>query len=365
MLVKSLVLIFFPVFVFAQEFLDPAYPDHRHPQTRKWLESKSLKPEELLATKSDTHHLISMQTPVRSQMARGTCSIFSATALLEAMLRIDHQFSEALDLSEQFLQYTATRYRSSDGSSSWRNFQKIYSHGLPQEETLPYEPFEWTTLDSSPLARERCGHLEGLWTLKSCLIGNFDPDYLSLSDDELLQKQPDLLKARSEASSLREQYVQPQLGASTYVSFTDEIKSLLRKGVPLTLDIDFYYGAWNHRRSTEKGIPRDLDQYERGWVGYPLRGSVDWIESRKDPVGHSVVIVGYDDSVEVELVHLMPDGSEVQRTYQGVYYFKNSWGTTALGSRFELDGRLYPGYGQIIQDYAHEQGTFYRLPIGE
>ena len=51
--------------------------------------------------------------------------------------------------------------------------------------------------------------------------------------------------------------------------------------------------------------------------------------------------------------------------HQGVYYFKNSWGTQNFGSRMKIGDTVYPGYGRIVQKYAHEFGQFYKLPVSK
>lgn len=349
--------------VAAEEYLDRPYKNHLHPKVSLRFQTHDQLGLETFPIRSDVLSMIQMQTPVRSQASRGTCSIFSATAIAESMLRIRFGADPDLDLSEQFLQYTATRYHQDDGSTSMRNFRLIFQFGLPHELTLPYIPVEWESLESSSLAKERCEHLEKSWKLKSCLIGNFDPDYLLLPDDLLSQTEPDLFIARKEASELKQQYFSYDALRPLTLVTTDKIKTALSEGLPLTLDLDFFYGAWNHRLAKEKGIPRNMDHYRQGLVGYPLEGSMDVQESLKDPAGHSIVIVGYDDEKEIQLEHLMADGTLVTRTYKGVYYFKNSWGTTALGSEFAIHGQSFPGYGMIVQDYAHQYGTFHQLPL--
>ena len=68
-------------------FLDPAYPVVVRPSLKiqKWHFFGEL------PSKSDTEKLIQMQTPVKSQGSRGTCSIFSATALLESLLNVKYK----------------------------------------------------------------------------------------------------------------------------------------------------------------------------------------------------------------------------------------------------------------------------------
>lgn len=130
-----------------------------------------------------------------------------------------------------------------------------------------------------------------------------------------------------------------------------------------SLDTDFYYGAWNHREATALGLTRNMNHWARGIMGYPIHGSRDREVSLRKPAGHSIVLVGYDDEVEVTIQSLMTDGSTKEFTQRGVYYFKNSWGMESFGIDFELNGRAYSGYGMITQAYAHEFGQFFQLPL--
>ncbi|MBK7961490.1 MAG: hypothetical protein IPK04_10000 [Bdellovibrionales bacterium] len=77
----------------------------------------------------------------------------------------------------------------------------------------------------------------------------------------------------------------------------------------------------------------------------------------------SIVLVGYDDNVEVTVDSLMDDGTTKSFTYRGVYYFKNSWGTDKFGVQFSLNGKVYPGYGMITQKYAHDFGQFFQMLV--
>ena len=52
--------------------------------------------------------------------------------------------------------------------------------------------------------------------------------------------------------------------------------------------------------------------------------------------GHSILVVGYDDNKIVEKTIKMADGKMKKFTYKGVYYFKNSWGTSSFGRDFEI-----------------------------
>lgn len=314
----------------------------------------------------DNARRIAYQTPVRSQGRRGTCSIFSALGLLENRLRQRHGFGEELDLSEQYLEYLSVRGRTTDGSNSWTNFNNLAQYGVPYEKTLVYDSRDWTTQTS--LGEERCGHLNSESNnYKSCLIIQRDPEQLFRRDEELLNESsthfdPDFVTARSEASQFRNQYLRFQ-NYNYYVGNSSRIKSYLRSGYGLTMGMPIYYGAWNHGAGTSLGIEMNRDHWMKGIVGYPARGSVDRAKSPEKAAGHSVVIVGYDDERVVEVEMKMEDGSTKTFSYTGVYYFKNSWGTTSFGKDFTINETTYPGYGMVTQDYAHEYGTFYHLPL--
>lgn len=348
--------------VFANEdgaYLDPKYKKHVHPRHVFQIYGEK---SEKFPVRSDVEWLISFQSPVKSQEDRGTCSIFSSTALLESLLQIKKGFSEKTDLSEEYLHYLVSRFKEKDdGSDSETNLRSFFNYGSTFEQLMPYIGEEWENLKSSPLARKRCGHLQGKYR-NSCLIGHWDPYLLTMSDRELLEVSTEFYDARKKAFQLRDAFIHPSKD-SFVIERVDRIKRLLYQGTPVVVDVDFYYGAWNHAEAEDLGIERDKDQWAEGFVGYPLKGSVDAINTQKSPAAHSVVIVGYDDSVEVTLEHLMPDGEYKTVTHRGVYYFKNSWGTRSFGRLFEINGNRYPGYGMMLQDYVHEFGTFYQMPL--
>lgn len=344
-------------------FLDPPYQVFYPPQdSHQWDGLR----ERGYWGRNHAEALIARQTPVRAQGKRGTCSIFSATAILEFHLVNRFGMSPLLDLSEEWLEYLATRNKTTDGSSSWRNFDLMAYYGMLEEELFPYIGETWESLYSSPLAKARCGHLNGR-PLQSCLLGHRDGRLLSATDEQLQDPQSGLydlefLAARQRAFAFRDHYIRYS-SRSYVVGSVSSIRSLLDQGVPLTMGISFYYGAWNHRKAPELGMKRDLAMWYRGIVGYPEPGSVDAAVSPTKAAGHSIVIVGYDDSQEVKTTVQMADGSTKAFTYKGVYYFKNSWGVNGFGKTFHLGGRSYPGYGMITQKYAHKYGTFFQLPI--
>jgi hypothetical protein len=120
------------------------------------------------------------------------------------------------------------------------------------------------------------------------------------------------------------------------------IQKLLLRNEPLLLELDFFYGAWNHPKMEELEIgERDLNRWQKGEVQVPLKEDV--FLSKTKPAGHSIVLVGFDNEKKV-------------------YFFKNSWGTSGFGEQSDLLGpNSSPGYGTIPYDYAHQWGTFYQV----
>ncbi|MBT5093849.1 MAG: C1 family peptidase [Halobacteriovoraceae bacterium] len=348
---------------FANEgaYLDPAYKNLVHPIVND-LENKDG------FSVSKTEDLIAKMTPVKSQASRGTCSIFSGIALLEAMLVIKKDFPLDTDLSEEYLEYLIMRTSTGEGSSSWANFNAIRRHGVPTEKTFPYLGITWDEDTTTPLAIERCGSYTGN-KKKSCLLGHRSPDLLAASEQQLngqaegnLLYDPEFLNARTEAVTFRNKFV--RFTSTSYSLWsTSQAKQFLIAGTPLTMGIEFYYGAWNHSKAPTYNIGRDNEAWANGLVGFPEPGSADAVESPKHRAGHSILIVGYDDDKIVETTVKMADGSMKTFKYRGVYYFKNSWGTGSFGRNFTLGDTNYPGYGMITQKYAHQYGSFYRMPL--
>jgi len=345
-------------------FLDPEYTD-LVPPINDELIYKGFQKNKVF--KSDTLAVIKNSTPVKSQGSRGTCSIFSATALLETLLISKKNFSKTLDLSEEYLEYLIVRKKTSDGSNSSKNFEAIRKYGVPYEKTYPYIPDNWFSNSWASEAEAKCGHLSDD-TKTSCLLGHRDPGLLNATKDELTNElfntyDPEFLVARTEAETMRDKHIQVDSIGWYGVYGVSEIKRKLDAGIPLTIGITVYYGAWNHSLANSYGIGRDSHNWNQGIVGYPEPGSKDRKISREHRAGHSVLIVGYDDEKEVTTTVEMEDGTTKSFTYKGVYYMKNSWGTNGFGSDFILEDTSLPGYGMITQKYANEMGGFFELPL--
>jgi hypothetical protein len=329
-------------------FLDPAY---NHTQRVK-VSPLRVKAE----SKNDIELAMSLQSPVRSQESRGTCSIFSATAFIESTLIENESFDAEVDLSEEWLQYTSVRGRTTDGSSAPSNFDAIKRFGMVSEETLPYIGSDWTKT-STPLRETRCGHLTGTAQI-SCHITHFDPALLTKSESLIEDKE--FVSVKKEALKFKKDHLNFK-NNSYYLFDTAAIKDRLMTGKPVVLEINFYYGAWNHRGGESLGIVRNMDHWAQGIIGHPEPGILDREKSSEKPAGHSVLVVGFDDNKIVKKKIQMADGTSKMFTYKGVYYIKNSWGTESFGSEFEVDGVNYPGYGMIVQKHANQDGSFFAL----
>lgn len=346
--------------VFANEdgaFLDAPYPN----MVRAIDDAASAKG---LKGKSNTNAVIDLMTPVRSQGSRGTCSIFSATAMIEGLMVIKGLGNAETNLSEEFLQYNVNAGSTSDGSYATKNFRSVTVDGMADETVLPYIGDNWTSYEDAT-AQSRCGYLIDD-AKKSCLIVHHDPSNRYRTDADLLDEtkawfDAELVAARQDGRQFK---IENLVGA-TYSSLysTTQVKTLLDRGIPVIIEQDFYYGAWNHRTAESLGIPRNTDHWSKGIVGYPFPGSVDAQMSPTKRAGHSILLVGYDDDVVIDFPVKMTDGSTKTFRLKGVYYFKNSWGTDSFGVDAMIDGVNHEGYGTMTQQYAQDYGSFYQFSL--
>jgi hypothetical protein len=299
-----------------------------------------------------------LQTPVKDQGDRGSCSIFSATALLEATLIQKGLAGPDVDLSEEWLAYLANRNDIEDGSSAPVNLKRTLEHGFVSEDMMPYNGEDWTK-EPGPLAPVRCGHLDGR-RKQSCHVTHWDPFLLFSEFENALF--PEFMRARSAALSNRHHYLR-DASHRFRLRKVSEIKGHLARGLPLILEVDYYYEAWNDPEAAALGLNPDPELHQKGVIGYPVPGGLDRKVSleAKDAAGHSVLVVGYDDTVEITTTQVMRDGRKRTFTTRGVYFIKNSWGTEAFGAEFEYNGRKYPGYAMIAARYAEDLSGFFAL----
>ncbi len=323
-----------------------------------------------LPSKSDIHGLIGLQTAVKSQGSRGTCTMFTAIGMVEHLLIRKQGFLPVeLDLSEQWMEYIIMKDKLTEGSSTSKNMRAILDMGVVYEKTWPYSRKKWPSLDEDfpqiNIAKKTCGHLVVLPKyLKSCLLGQRDPRLFTMSDYDIAQIDPDFIPIRKESIYLRDTLVSNLFKRKKSYKSRDlnKIKQWLNDGKSVIMGTKLYYGSWNSKKTITHEIQeRDKSKWYAGIVGYPEIGTRDRRISSVKGGGHSMILVGYDDDVIVETKMQMEDGSWKEFEYKGVYYFKNSWGVKGFGKKFKLDGVSYPGYGMITQKYAHEFGRFFYI----
>jgi hypothetical protein len=301
-----------------------------------------------LPLKSDYHRLISELSPVKDQGRRSVCTTFSVAAHLEHILMKSRGLT-SLDLSEQWLQILNTTQNSGEESIATKTLLRAQLNGVLMESELPYSPRFWE--ESDVLAKSVCGSIENPYSKQQCLWGHFDVTRFREPDPKLEM----MLKLS------KNHFPEILNGQAGLLSF-DEAKQALSRGETVILDIDFYYGAWNHPEANLLGIPRSPRLWRKGIVGFPEEGTMDDLSLRRAS-GHSVLLVGYDDTKKVYVTHTTRNGRRFRKSYQGAFIFRNSLGTNRFGSHFEIDGKKYPGYGLITQEYVREYGSFVQFKL--
>lgn len=267
---------------------------------------------------------IQWQSPVKSQGSRGVCSIFSTVALMEHLYIKEGTVADP-DFSEQYLQWSAKEqvraFRNTSGSNARVNLQAISQYGIVMEADDPYETFQW-----GPSQDEAC---EGDEMPTRCYT-NGDPD----------ERATDAIKWK--------------LPRGRWLN-TNSIKAHMHtKNQGVVVGLTFFYQSWNHRRSD---LPTNRDYWSKGYVLYP--NEKDRELSLEKRAGHSILLVGWDDELEVQKVDeegnkvTDEDGNPVME--KGFYVFKNSWGTGSFGR----DNPHGDGYGFISMAYVHRYGTAY------
>lgn len=351
-------------------FLDPPYTEKHRPKVEFQL-------SEDLGSGVALIDMVEAQSVVKSQGRRGTCSIFSATALLEFHLAKLGLTDTSVDLSEQWLEYVTAGQSGMEGSWSAVNFDAYGEHGYVAENQWAYNPVSWTPYsqeywDFTATEAEKahfektCGSSRTTSFFEHCLIGQRRSELLYKQDADLLSEvspyfDPEFAQIRSSAMA----QIQDLTIYGSWMSSNTEIIKALDNGEALTLDVDFFYEAWNHGKSESIGLGRNLSAWDNGEVSYPHKQSRDYKVSRESAnrAGHSVVIVGYDKDRIIEKTILDVNGNPLKVRTRGVYYFKNSWGQEGFGRNFKIDGKSFPGYGMISMEYAHEYGNFARMVV--
>jgi len=283
------------------------------------------KADEVLPARFD---LMDLMTPVRSQGRRGTCTIFATVALMESLYRAEGTITSP-DFSEQFLQWSSKvegmSFTTSEGSNPNANLTAISRFGVVEETAWPYESAAW-----GPTNDPLCTGEERMRPVR-CFTNGEPP-----------------AAARS-ATRYR-------LPAGRWInSRRNSLMSyMVNNRLPVVVSGDFFYQAWNHGGSM---LPVSAELSRRGVVLYPT--AEDLADSAMRPAGHGVLLLGFDQSMEVQRLdgmgRPMVDAMGRPVMERGFFLFKNSWGT----GRFGTENPMGAGYGWISMRYVEEYMTAY------
>ena len=271
--------------------------------------------------------LLSIQSPVRNQGRRGTCTIFSTTALMES-LYIQEGTVMNPDFSEQFLQWSTKtelrRFTDGEGSNNEVNLQAISRFGVVREQDWPYETAAW-----GPANDPMCTGEEEMRPTR-CFT-NGEPPATALMAQRFTLPAGRWINSR--ASSIQSYMVNNRL--------------------PVVVSGTFFYQAWSHGGSM---LPTSAENKRRGIVQYP--SAEDQTDSRMRPAGHGILLVGFDNEMRAQRVNAMgqPEVDAMgQPVYDvGFYLFKNSWNNTWATEQVPGTTEHPGGFGWISQRYVAE-----------
>jgi C1A family cysteine protease len=271
--------------------------------------------------------LMATQSPVRNQASRGVCSIFSTVALMEHLYMKEGAVKP--DFSEQFLQWSVKaelgRFTNTSGSNGSANLEAISRFGVVEESVSPYEGSPWSAVNDAA-----CGAPKEEERPVQCFT-NGEPS------KEVLEAQRHKLPTAGRWISARVQNIK---------AFMHENETAVVAGMT------FFYQSWNHGRSK---LPTNSEYKQKGYVLYP--NEEDRRLSEESPAGHSILIVGWDDDLEVPVMDkegkpaLDSAGNPIVE--RGFFLFKNSWGTAAFGTQNPFGA----GYGWLSMRYVEEFGS--------
>ncbi len=272
--------------------------------------------------------LLKDQSPVKDQNRRGVCTIFTTTALMENLYIKAGATNPSF--SEQYLQWAVKSQLmslpNSEGSNISDNVQAIHQFGIVTEADDPYRGTQWTAAD--------------------------DPD--CKPDGTETQQLPAKCWTQGDPPDSAKNAKKWFLPAGHFINTTDIKAHITGEHTAVGVGIDFFYQAWNHGAST---LPIDRQWMHKGIVRYP--NADDITESHKERAGHGILIVGWDDNMEVQAVDkdgkLVVDANGQPVMQKGFYLFKNSWGTAVFGDQ----NSEAAGYGWISEKYIEDYGTAY------
>lgn len=266
--------------------------------------------------------LLETQSPVKSQGRRGVCSIFSTVALMEHLYIKEGTYQNP-DFSEQYLQWSAKfevgSFPNTSGSNARSNLDAIVRYGIVEEDVWPYEASGWTAADD-----EACGEED---KPTRCYTNGAPPEAAETAQKFKLP--------RSRWISTRPQDIKAHMHT---------------KKSAVVVGLDFFYQAWGHGGSP---LPTSSEYKRQGYVFYP--NETDKEKSLENRAGHSILLVGWDDNLEVQRLdengEPMVDENGDPVMDKGFFIFKNSWGTG-----WAQDSPYGDGIGFISMDYVEEYG---------
>lgn len=271
--------------------------------------------------------LLAAQSGVKSQQSRGVCSIFATNALMEHLYIKEGTYADP-DFSEQYLQWSVKvevgDFTHTEGSNARSNLEAIHTFGIPEESAWPYQGTRWNASNDAAC--------DGGESVPVRCYTNGDPPESALQASKFF------------------------LPAGRWINSNDRsIKAhMTTKKQGAIVGLTFYYQAWNHRGSS---LPTSNDLWRKGFVPYP--NAKDKEESLKKRAGHAILLVGWDDDLEIQPIDaegkpaVDAEGNPIKE--KGFFIFKNSWGTSSFG----VDNPHGPGYGFISMKYVEEEGTVY------
>lgn len=268
--------------------------------------------------------LVALNSPVKSQGSRGVCSIFASVAQMEHLYLKEGSIANP-DFSEQYLQWSAKvqerAFTNTEGSNGDANLRAIANYGIVAEADWPYETFPWSTSHDAACTGEsrptRC------YTNGEPPERAVDARKWKLPRGRYLNTRPSSIKAH-----------------------------LTTKKTGVVVGMTFFYQSWNHRRSE---LPVNTEYWRKGIVLAP--NAKDEEVSLAKRAGHAILIVGWDDDLEVQKVDetgaKVVDANGNPVVEKGFFIFKNSWGTGSFG----VENPHGDGYGYLSMKYVEDWGS--------
>jgi len=272
--------------------------------------------------------LVATQSPIRNQGHRGVCSIFATTALMEHLYLIDGTLPNP-DFSEQFLQWSTKvesgAFPHTSGSNARTNLDNLRRYGTVMEADAPYQSSDWGVSDDP-----RC------------------------TGDEATQPTECFTNGTPSAAALAATRWFVPSGGRFISTAPNSLKAhMVHTNTAVQVGGSFFYQAWGHGGSR---IPVYSGYRRQGYVLAP--NEADIASSGEHSAGHSYLLVGWDDDLEVQAVdaegHLATNAAGEPVMQKGFFLFKNSWGTD-----WAQDNPHGRGYGWIAYDYVENHLSAY------